>query len=73
MRAADIPQISKLSIPEKILLIEDIWDEIVSEESMIPVPQMHMKELDKRLANHKLRPGALLSLDELQSRITERK
>ncbi|GFP37132.1 hypothetical protein HKBW3S44_00812, partial [Candidatus Hakubella thermalkaliphila] len=33
MRASDIPDITKLSTPEKILLVEDIWDSIVSDES----------------------------------------
>lgn len=73
MRVKDIPQIEKLSIPEKILLVEDLWDSISSDESAIPVPQSHMAELDKRLARHKAMPGEILSLDELQRRIKSRK
>ncbi|MBI4681099.1 MAG: addiction module protein [Nitrospirae bacterium] len=73
MRVTDIPQIDKLSIPEKILLVEDMWDSISSEESVIPVPQSHMTELDRRLARHKSGPGELLSLDELRKRIDSRK
>ncbi len=73
MRVIDIPQIEKLSIPEKILLVEDMWDNISSEESAIPVPQSHKTELDRRLARHKSRPGKLLSLDELQKKIASRK
>lgn len=73
MRVIDIPQIKKLSIPEKILLVEDLWDNISSEESAIPVPQSHMKELDSRLARHKSSPGELLSLDELRTKIESRK
>lgn len=73
MRVIDIPQIEKLSIPEKILLVEDLWDNISSEESAIPVPQSHMTELDRRLVKHKSMPGELLSLDDLQKRIESRK
>lgn len=73
MRVKDIPQIEKLSIPEKILLVEDLWDSISSDESAIPVPQSHMTELDRRLAKHKSSAGELLSLDELQKRIELRK
>lgn len=73
MRVTDIPQIEKLSIPEKILLVEDLWDYISSEESAIPVPQSHITELDKRLARHKSMPGELLSLDELRRRVESRK
>ncbi len=73
MRPTDIPQIEKLSIPEKILFIEDMWDSISFEESAIPVPSSHIAELDKRLAKYKSRPGELLSLDELRTRIDSRK
>ncbi|MBI4687343.1 MAG: addiction module protein [Nitrospirae bacterium] len=73
MHVKDIPQIEKLSIPEKILLAEDLWDNISSEESAIPVPQSHIAELNKRLAKHKSGSGELLSLDELRARIELRK
>jgi len=73
MRVTDIPQIDKLSIPEKILLVEDLWDNIYSSEFDVPVPQSHMSELDKRLARHTSNPGELLSIDELRKRIETRK
>ena len=73
MRVIDIPQIEKLGVAEKILLVEDLWDSISSEESAAPVPESHMTELDRRLARHKSAPGELLSLDELRKRIESRK
>lgn len=73
MRVIDIPQLAKLSISEKILLVEDIWDNISSEESNIPVPESHITELDRRLARHRSSPGTLLSLDELRTRIESKK
>ena len=73
MRISDMPEIAKLSIPEKILLVEDLWDKIVSDESDIPVPQSHKKELNKRLRRHKTTPGNLLSFKELRARIEKKK
>ncbi len=73
MRATDIPEITKLSTPEKILLVEDLWDSIVSDESVVPVPPSHMEELDRRLKRFESTPGPLLSLDELQVGIERRK
>jgi len=73
MRVIDIPQLEKLTTPEKILLVEDIWDNISSEESTIPVPQSHIKELERRLSRHNSGPGTLLSLDELRTKIESRK
>jgi len=69
MRVSDISEIEKLSTPEKILLVEDLWDSIVSDESVVPVPQSHMEELDKRLKKYEAAPGNLLSLEELRTRI----
>ena len=73
MRIIDVPQISKLSITDKILLVEDLWDRIVADESDIPVPQSHKKELSKRLRRYKTPPGNFLSLKELRVRIDEKK
>ena len=73
MRASEIPEIIKLSTPEKILLLEDLWDSIASDESAVPVPQSHMEELDRRLKRYGSPPGNLLSFDELRTRIERRK
>ena len=73
MRISDMPEIAKLSVPEKILLVEDLWDKIVSDEFDIPVPESHKKELSKRLRRYKTTPGNLLSLKELRTRIEKRK
>ncbi len=66
-------KIIKLSTPEKILLVEDLRDSIVSDESAVPVPQSHMEELDRRLKRYGSPPGTLLSLEELRARIEKRK
>ncbi len=73
MRVSDIPEITKLSTPEKILLVEDIWDSIASNEAVVPVPQSHMEELTSRFKRYESAPGNLLSLEELQARIEKRK
>ena len=73
MRVSDIPEIVRLSIPEKILFLEDLWDSIALDEPKVPVPQSHMEELDRRLKSYEAAPGTLLSLEELQGRIARRK
>ena len=73
MRVSDIHEVIKLSTPEKILLVEDLWDSIASDESAVPVPQSHMEELDRRLKRYGSFPGNLLSLEELRTRIEKRK
>lgn len=73
MRVKDLPEISKLSTPEKILLVEDLWDSISADEASIPVPDSHRAELDARLKRYESAPGSLLSLDDLRARIEKRK
>jgi len=73
MRVKDLPEISKLSTPEKILLVEDLWDNISADDSSIPMPESHKAELDKRLKRYQSSPGLLLSLNDLQTRIEQRK
>ena len=73
MRASDIPEIIKLSTPEKILFVEDLWDSISMEEADVPVPESHKAELDRRLRQYELAPGPLLTLEELKPRIEKRK
>lgn len=69
MRVKDLPEISKLSTPEKILLVENLWDSISADEVSIPVPESHKAELDARLQRYESAPGSLLSLDDLRARI----
>ena len=73
MKVSDIPEIAKLSAPEKILLVEDLWDSISSDESIVPVPQSHIDELDRRLKRYESAGGRLLTIDELQANIEKRK
>ncbi|MEK7702362.1 MAG: addiction module protein [Nitrospirota bacterium] len=72
MKVSDVPEISQLSGPEKILLVEDLWDSISSDESGVPVPQSHIDELGRRLKKYES-GGRLLSIEELQANIEKRK
>jgi putative addiction module component (TIGR02574 family) len=68
----NIPEIKELSIPEKILLVEDLWDSIAADASVMPIPESHKSELRRRLAMFENHPGDLISLEELKSGIANR-
>ncbi|MFA7241113.1 MAG: addiction module protein [Sulfuricellaceae bacterium] len=72
MNIIEIPQIATMSTPEKIVFIEDLWDSIATDGRAIPVPENHIRELEKRLARHGSNPDSLLSLQELQQKIALR-
>jgi putative addiction module component (TIGR02574 family) len=69
MRVSDIPEIARLTVAEKILLVEELWDSIASEQPSVPVPRSHREELDRRLAEHNKNPGRLLTLEDLRGRV----
>ncbi|MFQ5598876.1 MAG: addiction module protein [Nitrospiria bacterium] len=47
-----IQEINRLSLPEKLLLVEDIWDSIVLGDLELPIPQWQKEELDKRYQHY---------------------
>jgi len=69
MKVNEIQEIAKLSIPEKILLVEDLWDNIISNESAIGIPQSHINELKKRFKKYQTDPDNLLTIEELQTKV----
>jgi len=73
MRIADFPEIAQMTIPEKILFVEDLWDDINSNEQDVPIPANHKKELERRFQKYKKNPDDLLSLEQLKKRIEARK
>ena len=73
MRASGISGLAENKYTREILQVEDLWDSIAAQESSVPIPNRHMMELDRRLGKYASVPGNLLSLEELRSRIEQRK
>ena len=69
MRPNDIPGFQRLSSPEKILLAEEIWDTVAADDSAVPVPDSHLRELDRRVSRYRSGPGKLLTLEDLRQRL----
>ena len=54
MRPEEIKsEINQLELSEKILLVEDIWDSIASDNSELPMPEWQKKKLDRRYQEYK--------------------
>jgi putative addiction module component (TIGR02574 family) len=64
-----ISAILKLSVAERLQLVEDIWDSIAAEPGAITLSQEQREELDRRLADHEANPGAGRSWDEVRARL----
>ncbi|HTB62219.1 MAG TPA: addiction module protein [Opitutales bacterium] len=56
MKIADLPQVQKLSVQDKLLLVEELWDEIAATADAIPLPEWHKHALDESLAEYRQNP-----------------
>ena len=62
MQVGDLPEIEKLSTEEKILLVEDLWDSIATDDDRVSIPESHMAELDARYRKYLVGPNDTLTL-----------
>ncbi len=67
-----IPELRKLSNSEKLLLINELWDSLSSQEDVLPVPESHKKILDERLRDHEANPEPVSTWEEVKSRILKK-
>ena len=63
--------IDRLSLAERIQLVEEIWNSIATEAEALEVPQSHKDELDRRLADHDAGPHFGTSWKDVRSRLLE--
>ncbi len=61
--------IERLSIAERLRLVEDLWDSIAADT---PLTDAQRTELERRLADHETYPDDVVSWEEVQSSITAR-
>lgn len=64
--------IDRLSLAERILLVEEIWDSVAAEAEALEVPQSHKDELDRRLAAYHADPQAGSSWIDVKARMQKK-
>jgi putative addiction module component (TIGR02574 family) len=68
----DAFSVFNLSPPEKLQLVEDLWDDLAATPSEIPVHEWQKEELARRKANLMSKPSSGLSWDEVKRRVRNR-
>jgi len=63
-------EIKKLSVAERILLVEEIWDSIAADQESLELTDAQRRELDRQLEAYHASPGAGSSWEEVKRRIT---
>ena len=54
--ATTLAEIKRLSIEDRLALVEAIWDSIAAESENLPVTEAQRLELERRLAYHEPNP-----------------
>jgi putative addiction module component (TIGR02574 family) len=65
----DINSVFDLSPPEKLQLVEDLWDDLAATPSQVPIHDWQKKELARRKANLMSKPATGLSWEEVKEKI----
>ncbi len=63
----------ELPIPERIKLVEDIWDSIAAEPKAIQLTPEQRAELDRRIEDNRLNPEGNVSWEEIKAEALARK
>lgn len=58
-----------LSIAERLILVEDLWDSIVADSGQLPLTESQKKFLDAELEDYKQNPKSGSSWEEVKSDI----
>lgn len=61
--------IKELSIEERILLIEEIWNSIEAEQEMLELTAEQKAELDIRLESYRKNPDESVTWESVKSRL----
>jgi putative addiction module component (TIGR02574 family) len=65
-----LKDILRLSVPERVQLVEDIWDSIAASPDEVPVTDEQRRELDRRLAAYD--PSEARPWSEVRARLEQR-
>jgi len=62
-------EIRRLSVADRIQLVQDIWDSIAEERNAQPLSEAERKELDRRLQAYERDPSATQSWSEVREEL----
>jgi putative addiction module component (TIGR02574 family) len=65
----DMDAIRKLSVSERLALVEEIWETISSDPASMPVSEAQLREARRRLAEHDADPTTAVPWKEAEARL----
>ena len=64
--------IDRLSVDERLQLVEEIWDSIADEVEASPLTEAQRQEVDRRWAAHMANPQAAVPWEQVKAEILDR-
>jgi putative addiction module component (TIGR02574 family) len=64
-----LEEILKLSVDERIQLVEDIWDSIAEAAADMPLTSEQIEELDRRMADYRAHPETSESWESVKRQL----
>ncbi len=61
----DLDLLKDLSVAERILYVEEIWDSIAVDQKAVEITEAQRQELDQRLSNHETNPDTVFTWEEI--------
>jgi putative addiction module component (TIGR02574 family) len=69
----DFSGLFKLSVAERIQLVEDLWDSIAADtENLPPLTEEQITEIEGRLAEHEKDPSTALDWEDVRTELWAR-
>jgi len=72
MPEVPIDALLKLSVAERIQLVEDLWDSIAADPENVPLSEAQLIEVRRRLVEHKANPDSAIHWEEVRRRLYDR-
>jgi putative addiction module component (TIGR02574 family) len=73
MSALSQEDIKKLSVAERLELLEKVWDTLVDTPEAVPLTDPQREEIDRRLHDLETNPGSLESWPEVSAYVRDPK
>lgn len=64
--------IDRLPIEDRLRLVEEIWDSIAADATPTDIPEWHLAEIDRRLAEEETDPQPGIPWEEAYARLKKR-
>ncbi|MEA1051567.1 addiction module protein [Lamprobacter modestohalophilus] len=69
MQVPSVTDLAKMPVPDRLKLLEDLWDTLLADPDTLEMPDWHRAILDERLAGHRADPEAGTPWGEIRRRL----